>query len=52
MTRDEALVLGRSEGGKAVKEKTPPATCPRCSRPMTGRTWHSRFAWAIWGCMV
>ncbi len=41
MTRDEALALGRSEGGKAVKAKTPPATCPRCSRQMTGRTWHS-----------
>lgn len=41
MTRDEALALGRPEGGKAVKTKTPPDTCPRCGRSMAGRTWHS-----------
>jgi hypothetical protein len=41
MTRDEALALGRSAGGKAVKDKTPPPTCPRCNRSMAGRVWHS-----------
>lgn len=45
MTRQEALALGRplgaSAGGKAVKDKLPPATCPRCGKSMAGRTWHS-----------
>lgn len=45
MTRDEALAMGRkigaSKGGKAVKVKTPPATCSRCGQEMAGRTWHS-----------
>ena len=45
MTRTEALTLGRRKGaplgGKAVKQKTPPPICPRCSQDMTGRTWHS-----------
>ena len=41
MTRDEALALGRSAGGKAVKDKTPPATCHRCGQSMAGRVWHS-----------
>ena len=45
MTRDEALAMGRKKGaslgGQAVKDKIPPATCPRCGQPMAGRTWHS-----------
>jgi hypothetical protein len=41
MTRDEALALGPSAGGKAVKDKVPPETCPRCQQPMIGRVWHS-----------
>jgi hypothetical protein len=45
MTRDEALALGRKIGaplgGRAVAAKKPPDQCPRCGRPMTGRSWHS-----------
>lgn len=41
MNRDEALALGRSKGGKAVKKRTPPAVCPHCGQPMAGRKWHS-----------
>jgi hypothetical protein len=45
MTREEALALGRKKGaslgGQAVKHKTPPETCPRCSQRMAGRKWHS-----------
>lgn len=41
MTRDEALALGRPAGGKAVKGKTPPDSCPHCGRSMAGRRWHS-----------
>jgi hypothetical protein len=33
--------IGASSGGKAVAARTPPDTCPRCSKPMAGRTWHS-----------
>lgn len=28
-------------GGKAVIGKAPPASCPQCSEPMQGRTYHS-----------
>ena len=41
MTRKEAFAKGRRLGGLAVKDKTPPATCPRCGQSMAGRTWHS-----------
>lgn len=41
MTREEALALGRPKGGLAVKDKTPPAVCPRCEKSMAGRSWHS-----------
>jgi hypothetical protein len=41
MTRDDALALGRPLGGQAVKDKIPPALCPRCDKPMAGRSWHS-----------
>ena len=45
MTRAQAFAKGRKIGaplgGMAVKDKTPPARCPRCGLPMTGRSWHS-----------
>ena len=45
MTRDEALALGRKigapQGGRAVKDRTPPEICFRCGQPMAGRKWHS-----------
>ena len=38
---DRGREIGASLGGKAVKGKTPPATCPTCGQPMAGRSWHS-----------
>jgi hypothetical protein len=37
----EGLARGRRLGGLAVKEKAPPASCPRCGQSMKGRSWHS-----------
>lgn len=31
----------QSKGGKAVISNDVPSTCPRCSKPMQGRTYHS-----------
>ena len=31
----------QSLGRKAVSQKPAPDTCPRCSAPMSGRSWHS-----------
>jgi hypothetical protein len=33
-------VIGAPLGGRAVANKRPPDRCPRCGRPMEGRTWH------------
>lgn len=45
MRREEALAIGRRKGaplgGRAVKHKEPPESCPRCGRSMAGRKWHS-----------
>lgn len=41
MTRAEALALGRKLGGQAVKGKPSPSHCPRCGKPLNGRSWHS-----------
>ena len=31
----------QSKGGKAVIDRQPPDTCPRCGISTKGRTWHS-----------
>lgn len=33
--------IGAPLGGQAVAGKPAPASCPRCGRPMAGRSWHS-----------
>jgi hypothetical protein len=33
--------IGSSLGGRAIKSKVPPASCPRCGADTAGRTWHS-----------
>jgi hypothetical protein len=36
----DALALGPAAGGKAVRDRTPPAVCPHCNRDMRSRSWH------------
>jgi hypothetical protein len=38
---DMGRAIGASLGGLAVKDRMPPAKCPRCGESMAGRSWHS-----------
>jgi hypothetical protein len=45
MTKADVLKRGRRIGaplgGLAVRDRRPPAFCPRCGASMAGRVWHS-----------
>ncbi len=41
MTRHRLTRKERSRGGRALADKEPPDTCPRCGEDMTGRCWYS-----------